>query len=263
MTHLIEVQEHGRASVPDDVVDATPIQFWKDADCEVTRGAGGDGWSLRAGNNVGVARVLTDAGDVTLQIRPKLATADVFFLADYAYGQRHEPLVLLQHDDVALDAVRRDPTACLLVWHARAVREFASRWLRRDYESTVRVLNGKVKGRVLINRYVSNHLALGDAASIPCRVQERTQDTPNNRILKAGLRHIASVSHNLPVRAARRAVLRQVNAALPLFAQVSDIPVSAQDIRATSTRGPLRHYKSVLDATLALLQNRLLASIHR
>nr|WP_306270839.1 hypothetical protein [Ornithinimicrobium sp. HY1793] len=212
---------------------------------------------MRAGNRVGVTRTQTAAGEVTLQVRPKLETADVFFMADYAYEQRHDPLRLLDND-IGLEAVLRDPTACLLVWHVRTIRRFAARWLRRDYQARHQVLNGKVKGRILVNRYVTEHLAVGDAARIPCRVQERTQDTPNNRLLKAGLRYIAAVSHNLPVPAARRAVLRQVNAALPLFAQVTDIRVSPADIRATSTRGPQRRYASVLAATVGLLQGRLM-----
>lgn len=257
MTHLIAVREHGRTPIPDEVATTVPGEVWRAADCEVTKHVDG-AWMLRAGNSVGATRTRTGAGDVTLQIRPKLNGADVFFMADYAYGQRHEPLVLLDHDEVGLEAVLQDPTACLLVWHARAIRRFAARWLRRGHQSNVRVLDGKVKGKILISRYVSHHLAVGDAAYIPCRVQERTQDTPNNRVLKAGLRHIAAASHALPVPAARRAVLREANAALPLFAQVADIRVSASDVRATSVRGPQRHYATILAATLGLLRDHLM-----
>lgn len=258
MTHLIQVREHAEVALDDDVATATPPEFWTSADCKVTKQAPAGHWTLKAGNFVGVTRIRTSAGDVTLQIRPKLDGADVFFMSDYAYEQRHDPLQLFDHDDVGFEAVLRDPTACLLVWHARAIRKFAAQWLRRDYQSKTRILNGKVKGKILVNQYVTGHLALGDAARVPCRIQERTQDTPNNRVLKAGLRYIASISHNLPVPASRGAVLRHVNAALPLFAQVSDIRVSPTDIRATTTRGPQRHYKTILGATIALLHNRLM-----
>lgn len=258
MTHLIEIREHGWAEVPDGVVAATPDEFWTSADCQVIKSGGAEGWFVHAGNSVGVSRTLTSAGEVTLQIRPKLDTADVFFMADYAYEQRHEPLQLLEHDDIGLEAVLRDPTACLLVWHVRAIRRFAARWLRRDYRSKAQVLDGKVKGRILVDRYVTGHLAVGDAARIPCRLQERTLDTPNNRVLKAGLRYIATQSQNVPVPAARLAVLRQVKAALPLFAQVADIRASPSDIRATSSRGAQRHYAAVLAATISLLQHRLM-----
>lgn len=257
MTHLITVGEHGRTPVPDEVATSVPDEVWRAAGCEVTKHVN-DAWMLKAGSSVGASRTRTDVGDVTLQIRPKLVGADVFFMADYAYGQRHDPLILLDHDDVALQAVLQDPTACLLVWHARAIRRFAARWLRRGYQSNDRVLGGKVKGKILVGRYASKHLAVGDAASIPCRLQERTQDTANNRVLKAGLRHIAAASHSLPVPAARHAVLREANAALPLFAQVSEIRVSATDVRATSVRGPQRHYAAILAATLGLLRNHLM-----
>lgn len=260
----LKVSEHGRLPLAtevaegtaDDIVEEIPPQFWRGAGCSVIREAGG-GWTLKAGNAVGITRTRTSFGDVYLQVRPKLQTADMFFMADWAYEQRHDPLKLLD-DNVDLAAMLRDPTACLLVWHARAIRRFAARWLRRGHQTQTRVLSGRVKGKVLIGRYVSSHLAVGDAARIPCRLQERTQDTPNNRLLKAGLRHIAALSHALPVHAARRAVLREANAALPLFGYVSDVPVTKSLIRTVSTRGPQRHYKSILEATLDLMENKLL-----
>ncbi len=255
---LIDVREHGRVAVSEELVAAVPFEFWRSTDCQVARGPSDTTWTLTAGSSVGIARTRTPSGEVTLQVRPKLDSADVFFLSDYAYGQRHESLRLLAYDDVDLEAVLRDPTACLLVWHATTIRRFAARWLRRDYQTRTQVLDGKVKGKILISRYVGGHLAVGDAARIPCKVQERTQDTPNNRLLKAGLRYVASISYNLPVPAARNAVLREVNATLPLFAQVSDIRVSPKDVRATSTKGPQRHYAAVLQATIGLLQNRLM-----
>lgn len=256
----VDVAERGRTTVGDDVVEAVPAAFWSAAGCEVRKSPGDIAWTVQAGDLVGVSRIATPAGDVTLRVQPKLDTADVFFLADYAYDQRHEPLRVLPFDQVEMEALLRDPSACLLAWHARSIHRFAARWLRRDYRRTDRVLDGKVKGRPLVGRYVAQHLAVGDAARIPCRVQERTQDTPNNRLLKAGLRYVLAASHALPVPAAREAVLRQAKAALPMFAQVSDINVSPSDLRAVSSRGPLRHYAGVLAATTALLEGQLMGT---
>lgn len=256
----VDVAERGRTTVTDALVDAVPAAFWAAAGCEVRKAPGDADWTVQTGDLVGVSRVTTPAGEVTLRVRPKLDTADVFFLADYAYDQRHEPLRALPFDQVEMEALLRDPSACLLAWHARSIRQFAARWLRRDYRRVDQVLDGKVKGRPLIGRYVAQHLAVGDAASIPCRVQERTQDTANNRLLKAGLRYVLAASHALPVPAARKAVMREAKTALPLFAQVSDINVSPSDIRAASSRGPLRHYAGVLAATTALLEGQLMGT---
>lgn len=261
MTAPIHVRERGRVEVGDHLEAAVPAEFWKAAGCRLTKSAGESSWMLEAGDLVGVSRVSTALGDVTLQVLPKLATADVFFLADYAYDQRHEPLRLLPFEQVELDALRRDPAACLLVWHARAIHRFATRWLRRDYRRVDQVLNGKIKGKPLISRYVSQHLAVGDPARIPCRVKERTQDTPNNRLLKAGLHYILSRSHELELPAARRVAVREAKAALPLFSQVSDIrtePVSQRDLTATTHRGAMSHYRSILLSTEALLRGEIM-----
>lgn len=261
----LRVSEHGRIdlasatteALADEMVQEVPPEFWLGAGCTVLRESRG-GWTLNAGDSVGIARTRISTGDLYLQVRPKLSTADVFFMSDWAYAQRHNPLKLLDEEDVELTEVLRDPTACLLIWHARALRRFAARWLRRDYLKQTRVLNGKVKGKVLLDRYVADHLSAGDAASVPCRVQVMSQDNANNRLLKAGLRHIAALSYALPVPAARRAVLREANATLPLFGYVADVPVTKSLVRSTSKRGPLRHYSSILESTLALLENRLL-----
>lgn len=256
----IHVQERRSRSIDSHVVTNVPASFWKAADCTVQRSPGDPTWTLTAGDSVGISRIATPGGDFTLEVAAKLPDADIFFLADYAFGQRHEPLRLLDFDNPMLDAVRNDPTACLLMWHARSISQFASRWLRRDYRSVDRVFDGKVKGRILLDRYVRNHLAVGQATQIPCRTSERTQDTPNNRILKAGLRYTATLSHTLPVAAAGRAVRRQVAATLPKFAQVADIDPGPSDIRATSIRGPQRHYSSVLQATLNLLSHTFISN---
>lgn len=91
-------------------------------------------------------------------------------------------------------------------------------------------------------------------------MQERTQDAENNHLLKAGLRYVLATSHVLPVPAARKVVMREAKATLPLFAQVSGIKVSPSDLRAASSQGPFRHYASMLAATTALLEGELMGT---
>lgn len=240
-------------------MDAIPASFWEQTKTTVTRVPGQDGWSVQAEAYVGIARVHTALGPFTLQISPKLERCDSFFLADYAYGQRHQPLRHLPGEQALVDQVRNDPAACLLLWHVLAIHRFSARWLRRDQITLTQNLHGKVKGSIQLSRYITRHVALADAATIPCRVRERTQDTPNNRILKAGLRRAASLATNLPVPGARRAVHAAVNAALPRFAQVADVSGSPRDLRSTSTKGPLRHYTEVLTATIGFLRGNYLS----
>ncbi len=257
--HVLRLTEHRSADLEDPWVQAVPASFWEQTKTTVTRAPGQHGWSVQAESHVGIARVNTALGHLTVHIRPKLERCDSFFLADYAYGQRHQPLRQLPGEQALVDQVRNDPAACLLLWHVLAIHRFSARWLRRDQVTRPQDLHGKVKGSIQLSRYITKHVALADAATIPCRVRERTQDTPNNRVLKAGLRRAAMLATTLPVPGARRAVRAAVNAALPRFAQVTDVPGSPRDLRGTSTKGPLRHYTEVLNATISFLQGNYLS----
>jgi 5-methylcytosine-specific restriction enzyme subunit McrC len=213
---ILRLTEHRSGSLEDSWVQAVPASFWEQTKTTVTRAPGQDGWSVQAEAYVGIARVHTELGPLTLHISPKLNACDPFFLADYAYGQRHQPLRHLPGEHALVDQVRNDPAACLLLWHVLAIHRFSARWLRRDQVTLTQELHGKVKGSIQLSRYINKHVAVADAATIPCRVRERTQDTPNNRILKAGLRRAATLARSLPVPGARRAVHAAVNAALPI-----------------------------------------------
>ena len=256
---ILRLTEHRSASLEDDWVQAVPASFWEQTKTTVTRAPGQDQWSVLAESYVGVARVKTDLGHLTVHISPKLARCDSYFLADYAYGQRHQPLRHLPGEQALVDQVRNDPAACLLLWHVLAIHRFSARWLRRDQVTLTKDLHGKIKGSIQLGRYITKHVALADAATIPCRLRERTQDTPNNRILKAGLRRAALLAIDLPVPGARRAVRAAVNAALPGFAQVADVAGTPRDLRGTSTKGPLRHYTEVLGATIGFLHGDYLS----
>lgn len=256
---ILRLTEHRSGGLEDAWVEAVPDSFWEQTRTKVTRAPGQHEWSVLAESYVGIARVKTDLGHLTLHVSPKLAGCDSFFLADYAYGQRHQPLHQLPGEQALVDQVRDDPAACLLLWHVLAIHRFSARWLRRDQVTVTKDLHGKIKGSIQLSRYITKHVALADAATVPCRLRERTQDTPNNRILKAGLRRAATLALHLPVPGARRAVRSAVNAALPRFAQVADVVGSPRDLRGTSTKGPLRHYTDVLNATIGFLQGNYLS----
>ncbi|HWU31999.1 MAG TPA: hypothetical protein VN108_03940, partial [Marmoricola sp.] len=159
---------------------------------------------------------------------------------------------------VGIDSQHNDPIATLLIWYVNSVSDFATRWLRRSYRSHRVTLDGRVRGRVLIGPYMARSLTSGRANEIPCVVTERTIDTANNRVLKAGLRRVAKLAMTLPVPAARRAVRHAVAGAMPRFAEVADVEISAAQLRATSVRGPERHYESILATTQDLLEGRFL-----
>lgn len=259
-TETIELREYETVLVNDELVLLVDDSFWTELAVTATRHPKDVGWRLKADALSGIARYRSKDIDLTVIIEPKLAGADVLFLAEHAYGQRGEVLRLPKGAKVGVDNAYSDPIAALLIWYVNTVADFATRWLRRSYRSRELILSGQVRGRFLVSKYMTQSLATGRNAEVPCVITERTIDTANNRLLKAGLREVAKLSSSLAVSAARKAVKTAVNAALPMFAGVSDTTIGPNELRATSTRGPERHYASILQTTADLLGGRQLGA---
>lgn len=255
---VLELTEYDDAFVSDDLVAAVDAEFWPKLGINVSRAPGQTMWRFRADAFSGICRVKQGDLDLTVVIQPKLTGADTIFLAENAYGQRIDVLRRPKADRVALANSYSDPVAALLIWYVDAVSDFATRWLRRSYRSNQVTFHGSARGRFLVTKYVAQNLATARSADVPCIVTERTIDTANNRILKAGLRQVAMLARALPSARARRAVRHAVNSALPRFAEASDVRVGPVQRRAASTTGPNRHYKGILDTTVDLLAGHYL-----
>lgn len=255
---VVQLAEYGESLIDDNLAELVDGEFWAALGMTVSKSPGADEWTLKAGSLSGIARIHTRVVDLTVRIEPKLSGADLVFLAEHAYGQKVDALRRPQADRVGIDSQHSDPIATLLVWYVDAVREFATRWLRRSYRTRRVVLNGRVRGRVLFGPYINRSLTTARAHEIPCAITERTVDTANNRVLKAGLRRVVKLAQALPVPAAQKAVRRAVAGALPYFADVTDTEMNATQLRAVSTRGPERHYTNIIATTIDLLQGRYL-----
>lgn len=255
---VLTLSEYSESVIDNDLAQLVDEEFWTALGITVSKQPGDVGWRVKADSLSGIARAKTRELDLTVRIEPKLIGADLVFLADYAYGQRGDALRRPTAARVGVDSQHNDPIATLLIWYVKSVNDFATRWLRRSYRSRRVTLDSRVRGRVLIGPYVTRSLTSGRANEIPCVVTERTIDTANNQVLKAGLRRVAKLATTLPVPAARRAVRRAVAGALPHFAEVSDVEIGPGQIRATTTKGPERHYASILATTRDLLEGRFL-----
>lgn len=256
----LRFQEYGTTLVDEALVQLVDESFWREISVTATRRPNEDHWRIKADSLSGIARYRSSDVDLTVVIEPKLKGADVLFLAEYAYGQRGEVLHRPKSAKVGIDNTYSDPIAALLIWYVQAVSDFATRWLRRSYRTREVVLSAQVRGRFLVSKYVAHSLATSRNTEVPCVITERTIDTANNRVLKAGLREVAKLSSALAVPAASRAVKAAVNAALPMFAEVSDRTIGPRELRATSSRGSERHYASILQTTADLLGGRHLGA---
>lgn len=243
----LSIREYGTAVAAPELVDQVDAELWPRLRLTASRRAGDHDWTVSAAQHVGVARLRIGARDVPLSIRPKLPV-DVFFLADYAFGGETDRNVLVDRRLQAdLAAIRTDPAACLIAWLLADVERFARRHLRRTYLLRREVLEGELRERVLLDDYVSGHLAQGLPQEVPCEFPDLSVDTPPNRAIRATVRYALSQVPLLELEAARIVLRKRARRTLGLFAAVTDERLRSRTFEDVRRHGHPRHYTPILD----------------
>jgi len=258
---LLTVREQATVMAEDDLVMKVAPETWKNFGMTVQRSPISDLWSIRTSDIVGVAQLHVGESRHHLRITPKIDGLDLIFLADWAYGSSRSAL-LLPGNRAFLAAIRDEPAACLLGWYIDEMLAFGKRWLRRGYELKREDLSSRIRGRVLVPQYMQRSLARGRTHVLPCEFTEPSQDTPVNRYLKTGLRHVAVLANSVPVLAARTALSERARQALALFANVTDVPAVRQSRKRLNLNGPLRRYQGIVNLTQTLLDGMYVGTEH-
>lgn len=174
---ILVTSEHETVLAQDVVIDQLSAERWDRLGLSVTRDlTTPDGyWKVAADRYVGVARIGPARSGQHLRVDPKL-DADIFFLADYAFGAERD---LLAEEQLRADlaVLRIDPAACFLAWFLAETQTFIDRWLRRDYVLRREVFNGRIRGRLLVSEYAGRFVATAQAHRTPCQFFDLTPDT--------------------------------------------------------------------------------------
>ena len=169
---------------------------------------GGPGrYDVTPGSWVGVA----SAGDLLVEIAPKLAVENVLFLVSYALtpdAWRVGPPVPLGARDGLVEAM-----AALFCTELCTALRYG---LLRGYVTREDAL-AAVRGRIRIDEQLRRRL--GRTPPLELRFDELTEDIPENRLLKSALGTLA----RLPLRS--RAIVAQLRHLLPLFESVTPLPL--------------------------------------
>lgn len=256
----LRITEHETVFAEAPLVEDVGIETWEALGLKVSRLLGDpDGlWRITADRYVGVARLSASAEQpVHLRIQPKLA-ADVFFLADYAFGATRD-LLSDRHLAAELDAIREDPAACLLAWFFSDLEAFALRWLRRSYVRRREILNGRARGRLLLGEYANQYVATAQSQRVPCEFFDLSPDNLANQVLKAALRHAARLSVQVPLPAAQHALRRSVSRVEPYFSAIATRQINRSDFNRLQLVGSMRHYQPMIAKSRAVLEGLFLS----
>ena len=168
--------------------------------------AGPSRYDLTPGSWVGVA----SAGDLLVEIAPKLAVENVLFLVSYALvpnAWRAGAPIQLEARYGLIEAM-----AALFCAELRTALRYG---LLRGYVTREDALT-TVRGRIQIDHQLRRHL--GRTPPIELRFDELTEAIPENRLLKSALETLA----RLPLRS--RAVGGQVRYLFSMFESVTPLP---------------------------------------
>ena len=161
------------------------------------------GLELRATSFVGRFSL----GEMTVTVHPKIAGAPLLNLFRYAYGLRHLDL----YGAVEFGSSPWSFQDLLIQQLAAEIGELLARGIHRDYERTPADL-ASPRGRIDFSRYVRT-AHLGKAA-LPCVHHPRTDDTPLNRVLLAGLGLAASLATDVELRGHVRRLSKMLGASV-------------------------------------------------
>ena len=192
-------------------------------------------WSLTAREYVGTLVV----DDIRILIRPKITSENLFLLLEVGLPEQ-----AWRREDFDY-AVNHDLLRSLVSFFARTVETTLARGLFRSYRNRNEDLKA-IRGRIDFGRQLSRARL---PMPVACRYGEFTADVIENRGLRAAIRLSLRVS-GVPVTDRRR-LMRELAA----MEEVSDAPVSGDDLQRVHYTRLNDHYRPALGLARLLLDN--------
>lgn len=204
--------------------------------------------------------------NIALEVLPKFGDVDFqkmfmtcFELAAVVDPENLNRIFVVRDDDRPICIPSRDfqLDPLLIIYFLRLVEAIAKRGLRSDYVTREERLNGKVKGKILIGRYIRHGILEGRADEIDCRFQEYSKDCLDNRILKKALLltrqwiEVRKMAFGVTLYDSCVAIYNKV---ITAFEGISD-EVNARDLVHMNVSLMFRQYKSALVMAKCIIRN--------
>lgn len=225
---------------------------------------------IRAGHHVGAIsfrtplRLAITADDGSTQVEqivilPKLVAPvgevgegrwiDIIRMFEVAYRMRFPDI------GDAARLMRRHGLASLVAWlYANELERLFRKHLRRNYVMRTETLNGRLKGKLQVGRYLETCVARYRPQNVVCQFYELTADTLLNRVIKAGLRRCRQViAKATKSQRADTELSGRLARMMGLMASVSDIRVTSSDLARIRLHRLNRHYHQAVTIARLLI----------
>lgn len=185
----------------------------------------------------------------TIIVKPKIGDTNFLKMFQVAHGIKLpkilEKIDLLEKFDMAV---------ILIVYlYVNAVEELFKKYLRRAFELRIMTLNSRIRGKLLVGRYVCEKVAKGIPQNTICQFYELTADTLLNRIIKAGLKSAKSLVTYFTKGSGWSELLGRISHLISFMGNVSDERISAIDFARLRFHAQNRYYEYPIEIAKMLI----------
>lgn len=153
---------------------------------------------------------------------------------------------------ISVPKVSDDLSIFLVIEYLQVLRHLVRKGLKKQYYRESKVFNGRVKGKIEVNKSLIRQIKTKTNTLISCNYQVFGVDHPENRLLKKAYRFSKAVLARYPSEDFK--ALRQImNYIRPAFKEVSD-DVSIDEIKAVKPSPFYKSYGVAISLAQVLLQ---------
>ena len=149
---------------------------------------------LKATFIVGVTRIYLKGKEIILTVKPKIENLNSSRMLvetlshpqvapHIKMGETYE--ILTDAKPIEIEEVPNDYLLFLMIHYLKILNDLVRRGLQRNYRTTTENLRGRIRGRLLVGQTVRRNWPRGRKHYAYCSYQTYSEDTLENRILKA------------------------------------------------------------------------------
>ena len=132
-------------------------------------------------------------------------------------------------------------TPFIIIDFLNVVKKIVRKGLKKSYYKTTQTLNGRIKGKMLINRTVNLHLSKGNILNNVCTYDEFGVNNKENQLLKKAINFIKVYISNSPLLKDINAVSEMIGYLSPAFEPVSS-NINVDEIKQIKSNRIFKEY---------------------
>lgn len=202
--------------------------------------------------------------DISMVVRPKISGIDFQTMLMKCFqtpkaSDHIEKVFYIRTEDkpIAIDSRDFQLEPLLLVYFLNLMQKIVLKGLRQDYYFREERLNGKVKGKILMSRYISHGIAKNRKDQIDCRYQEYGINCMDNRVLKRALLLAGDIIQRNKEQLGIHldALENMYTNAIVAFQQV-DSDISLQDLHRIHVHPMFKEYRQIMPIAKMIIKNQ-------